>query len=69
MDVESHNLCQVRNFNEEPFYMIDRDVGERERDRWNCLYDLASFEMQKTPAVDEKSKMNSMKKSPPATMR
>ncbi|XP_052174425.1 uncharacterized protein LOC127789554 isoform X2 [Diospyros lotus] len=44
------------NFNEEPFYMIDRDVGERERDRWNCLYDLASFEMQKTPAVDEKSK-------------
>lgn len=37
---------------EEPFYMIDRDSGVGQVDRFSSLYDLADFEMQRTSGVD-----------------
>ncbi|CAL5407170.1 unnamed protein product [Camellia sinensis] len=46
-----HNVPRTKCI-EEPFYMIDRDFGVGQVDRLSSLYDLADFEMQRTPSVD-----------------
>ncbi|CAK9143485.1 unnamed protein product [Ilex paraguariensis] len=48
---ERLQLVSTTEYREEPFYMINRDVGCHQEEDRTCLYDLSKFEMQRSRSV------------------